>query len=647
MKKFIIFTLALCSVMNVTAFADHQINDKYYYIDEKQAIEYIDDNGEKVSKSPYMWAEMLNGYIFAADENGMRGLFDQDLNAVIPFEYRNIEYNENTDTYKCIKDNAVEFYNSDFSKVPQPLDIRPIESTQYYELVVVDESAKSLPTSYICDENGNKLIEQPFKYLDGADGSIIASNENDMDGVYNSDLELAIPFEYTSISCKNGVFDCFDYVSEKHTYISSKDFKQTEKIEDIYNTAYFYKENSEKLKYICSHNGEVIKDKPYYEINGTGTGKITVRSSDKYPRLYGLLDENLNEVIEEKYYRIDINVNGMIFCYGDNYEDIYDSGNNFIERKDSDLVFMTPIEGMTDRYVFNSFPDDPMITPNSCVIDGEGNKLSNMYYTIEPKAYSDGTLIARVPAGHTDTQVCVLNSEFKEIAGPEYGDMFVKEENGAAYIESVWTGSDTKYYDLYGNQYETKAEALAAANTKGEASDWAKETIEKAIALGIVPEKLQSQYIKKINRDEFCQLAVNTYTAVTGMKYTADKSYFRDTDAEYINAAYELHIVNGVGNNMFAPDKNITRQEAAVMLNNLAKLLNIKGTENIEGFVDESYFADWAKSSIYSVAAMKSGDTYVMAGTGDGKFSPWMNYTREQAIATMQRLCCCKADENT
>ncbi len=27
-----------------------------------------------------------------------------------------------------------------------------------------------------------------------------------------------------------------------------------------------------------------------------------------------------------------------------------------------------------------------------------------------------------------------------------------------------------------------------------------------------------------------------------------------------------------------------------------------------------------------------------MAGTGSGKFSPWMNYTREQAVATMVRI---------
>jgi hypothetical protein len=176
-------------------------------------------------------------------------------------------------------------------------------------------------------------------------------------------------------------------------------------------------------------------------------------------------------------------------------------------------------------------------------------------------------------------------------------------------------------------------------------SNWAKDSIEKSIELGLVPENLQSNYTHKITRAEFCQLAVQTYISKTGNSIDInDKTPFTDVDNYYITSAYNLNIVTGVGNNKFAPDNNITRQEAAVMLNNLANVLNInKSTTSTCKFVDEGYFADWAKVAIYSVAGMKSGDTYVMAGTGNNKFSPWMNYTREQAIATMYRLYTCDA----
>lgn len=176
-------------------------------------------------------------------------------------------------------------------------------------------------------------------------------------------------------------------------------------------------------------------------------------------------------------------------------------------------------------------------------------------------------------------------------------------------------------------------------------STWASETIDNAITAGIIPENLQSDYTSKITRREFCQLAMQTYMAKTG--YTIPQGLqtpFTDVDDDYITVACMLGIVSGVGENKFAPDNNITRQEAAVMLNNLAEVSGVDNSKTKTGkFTDESYFADWAEAAIYKVAAIESNGTALMTGTGGGKFSPWMNYTREQAAATMYRLYNCKA----
>ncbi len=75
------------------------------------------------------------------------------------------------------------------------------------------------------------------------------------------------------------------------------------------------------------------------------------------------------------------------------------------------------------------------------------------------------------------------------------------------------------------------------------------------------------------------------------------------------------------------------------MLDNIVKLFELKTEIYIyEKFIDEEYFASWAKDEIYDITRTKSGDNYVMMGTEKGNFSPWMNYTREQAISTMLRL---------
>lgn len=178
-----------------------------------------------------------------------------------------------------------------------------------------------------------------------------------------------------------------------------------------------------------------------------------------------------------------------------------------------------------------------------------------------------------------------------------------------------------------------------------EYSPWAKESIESAIEAWIVPDTLQSDYTSNITRREFCQLAVQTYMAKTGYTIPEDlQTPFTDIDDDYVTAAYSLEIVSGVGDDKFNPHSPITRQEAAVMLDNLAYMAGVDNSKSKEDkYADEEYFADWAEDAIYKVSAVDSGGTPVMTGTGDNKFSPWMNYTREQAIATMYRLYNCEA----
>lgn len=80
------------------------------------------------------------------------------------------------------------------------------------------------------------------------------------------------------------------------------------------------------------------------------------------------------------------------------------------------------------------------------------------------------------------------------------------------------------------------------------------------------------------------------------------------------------------------------------MLNNLVYMSGVDNSKVKEDkFADEEYFAHWADDAIYKVSAVDSGGTPVMTGTGNNKFSPWMNYTREQAVATMYRLYNCEA----
>lgn len=187
-------------------------------------------------------------------------------------------------------------------------------------------------------------------------------------------------------------------------------------------------------------------------------------------------------------------------------------------------------------------------------------------------------------------------------------------------------------YELRNNDYMTVFNTLADA-MEGYyiPSSWAVGEVEEAKHLGYVPANLQENYTKPITRAEFCALAVNLYESEKGV--IADRMEFDDTDDVNVQKMGALGVVNGVGNNLFAPDAQLTRQQAATML---ARLANAMGSPLPEGsveFADAGEIASWAYTQVGQVFAAG-----VMNGVGNNTFAPAKSYTREQAILTVLRL---------
>ena len=115
---------------------------------------------------------------------------------------------------------------------------------------------------------------------------------------------------------------------------------------------------------------------------------------------------------------------------------------------------------------------------------------------------------------------------------------------------------------------------------------------------------------------------------------------FSDTTDEKVEAMSALGVVNGVGNNRFEPDSDITREEAAVMLWRLAQQLDSDVQPNSAQltFTDHSSISSWAQEAVSAVSACETGGNKIMNGTGNNLFSPQETYTREQSIVTMFRL---------
>jgi cell wall-associated NlpC family hydrolase len=168
-------------------------------------------------------------------------------------------------------------------------------------------------------------------------------------------------------------------------------------------------------------------------------------------------------------------------------------------------------------------------------------------------------------------------------------------------------------------------------------SDWAVEQIAKAKELDLIPEKLEGEYKSSITREEFSELAVKLYEALSGKKGTIpEESPFTDTENSKILTAYALGIVQGKGEGLFKPDNTITREEISVML---YRILQAAKPEYDYSHTNEYIFAD--QNEISSWAEEAAGYLYgveIVNGVGDNRFNPGGEPTREEAIVFAVRM---------
>ena len=164
------------------------------------------------------------------------------------------------------------------------------------------------------------------------------------------------------------------------------------------------------------------------------------------------------------------------------------------------------------------------------------------------------------------------------------------------------------------------------------ASSWAREDISLAVFLGLVPPNMQANYTQVTTRAEFAALAVSLYEMFTGRAIHGYVT-FADTNDINVSKAASLGIVQGVGNNMFAPHNPITREQAAVMLSRLAVALGYPLPWHDTTFADNASISSWAREGVGQMQA-----SMIMGGVGGNLFVPRGPYTREQSIVTMLRL---------
>ena len=165
-------------------------------------------------------------------------------------------------------------------------------------------------------------------------------------------------------------------------------------------------------------------------------------------------------------------------------------------------------------------------------------------------------------------------------------------------------------------------------------SAWAEYGVEQAVSIGLVPAGVQGRYTEPVTRAEFCACAANVYEISSGNAILY-RMHFRDTDDVNVQKMGGLGVIRGKGNNLFAPNDNLTRQEAATILARLLEVLNVPIVTKPPVFSDVANTASWAREAVGQMQA-----TGIMSGTGNDMFGPLESYSIEQAIVTLYKVYC-------
>jgi len=188
---------------------------------------------------------------------------------------------------------------------------------------------------------------------------------------------------------------------------------------------------------------------------------------------------------------------------------------------------------------------------------------------------------------------------------------------------------------VFANDMVDSAAKIGAPDT------WAVAEVNEANTLGLISDNIPNYFKLDINRYEFAELMVTCIEKT--LKQTiiaADKNTFRDTDEPSVLKAYKIGVVKGIGEGLYDPDREITRQEIAAMMyraicymeKEIGKTV-INHNGNIDKFTDNNEVSDWAKESVAALA-----ENGIMKGTSNTTLSPSKFTTIQEAVLLDLRI---------
>ncbi len=249
---------------------------------------------------------------------------------------------------------------------------------------------------------------------------------------------------------------------------------------------------------------------------------------------------------------------------------------------------------------------------------------------------------------------------FKIVSAPLSGDLVLIDKSTGSFSytpDSDYSGTDYFEYtacDKYGNTSETARVSLNVrepdtnivfADLDGHWAHYAAIRTASCGAMSFESSNGVYTFLPDIpvSRAEFCTALMKNagydgFTSVSGTGY-ADDADIPEEYKGYIAAASVLGVTSGIKSGeelLFCPNNQITRAEAAVMIERLYNFSNdtqVASNATIAVYADASSVPVWAHESIgvLSTLGILSGDSY-------GNISPYDGLTRAQTAVMLSNI---------
>ena len=191
----------------------------------------------------------------------------------------------------------------------------------------------------------------------------------------------------------------------------------------------------------------------------------------------------------------------------------------------------------------------------------------------------------------------------------------------------------TGHFSVYGVGYTAPSAKFTDIVTH-----WGKEAIDYVVGRGLLygtskttfaPDTAMTRGMLVTALGRLAGVDVKAYTTNSFTDVKADSAF-----RPYIEWAYKNGVVQGIGNQQFAPDRAITREEIAVIFANYAKATGYKlpVTREATNYADASGIG-----SVYQTAVTAMQQAGIMMGGTGNKFNPKASATRAEVSSMLHR----------